>query len=467
MLGHLSTRTLAALPATLLLASALAPPGASAVGETCRGEAATIVSAPGALSTDGTEGRDVIVSTGGSVNGEGGDDLICVVGQPDGRDNFVNAGAGNDVVDASRGIGRTTVHLGAGRDVFVDGSSIESVSGDGDGPDAEHDVFDMGDPPVGTDERDSVASGAPALPNDDTIVTRGGAADVVVQGVMADFFSVSGSPDSTLEYRVPFFTSSRIDVAHGAWVLDARPVLHFTDFWQFTLRAAAGAQSVSFDGTAADESILVESPYEGSVTANSTLDLDLRMRGGNDGVGVNYFNLGHDGDPITPTSLVQGGGGIDAISLVLPRAGQVDVDLGRGRLTTRRDTVETTTNLRGFEDAFVLSPEVRIAGTNGRNDLTVDACRTVAKGLSGADTITARVTTILDVEVFEYLGCGQGERPTLKVVFRGGKGSDLMTGAYGDDRLFGGPGRDTAIGKKGRDRCSAEKTLSCEVQPRR
>ena len=91
------------LTATAMLGLALLAPTttASAAGETCRGEAATIVGTDRTLV--GTEGRDVIV-TGKSydVKSLGGDDLVCVV--PDGTGTnvlHVEAGAGNDVVDTT------------------------------------------------------------------------------------------------------------------------------------------------------------------------------------------------------------------------------------------------------------------------------------------------------------------------------------------------------------------------------
>ena len=75
------------LPTAGLLGLALLSPltAANAAGETCRGEAATIVGTPGnpaLLGSDGvtgTEGRDVVVTNGAAkVSTLGGDDVICV-----------------------------------------------------------------------------------------------------------------------------------------------------------------------------------------------------------------------------------------------------------------------------------------------------------------------------------------------------------------------------------------------------
>ncbi len=105
---------LAAVPAT----------GATAAGETCRGEAATIVGTGPTVT--GTEGRDVIVTAAArAVVALGGDDLICLSGTPSTGSDFINvdAGAGADTVDSTAllpGSYATTV-LGAGADTFVGG----------------------------------------------------------------------------------------------------------------------------------------------------------------------------------------------------------------------------------------------------------------------------------------------------------------------------------------------------------
>jgi len=71
------------LTAAPLLGLVLLSPatGATAAGETCRGEAATLVGTRGSMLV-GTEGRDVVVTNGTSkVTTMGGDDLVCI---PDG-----------------------------------------------------------------------------------------------------------------------------------------------------------------------------------------------------------------------------------------------------------------------------------------------------------------------------------------------------------------------------------------------
>ena len=91
--------TTAALLGLTVLGPAAMP--AQAAGETCRGEAATIVGTGSTLT--GTEGRDVIVTgPAGVVDALGGDDLICVTGSVRTYDVLsVVAGAGNAVFSVS------------------------------------------------------------------------------------------------------------------------------------------------------------------------------------------------------------------------------------------------------------------------------------------------------------------------------------------------------------------------------
>lgn len=85
-----------------LLTPVLSVP-AYAVGETCNGQAATLVGTPGGVVT-GTDGPDVIVTNGAArVEAGAGDDVICTTGtvaaDPFNPAVAVLAGAGNDLVD--------------------------------------------------------------------------------------------------------------------------------------------------------------------------------------------------------------------------------------------------------------------------------------------------------------------------------------------------------------------------------
>ena len=104
-------RTTTLTTAALLGLAMLGPlPVAHAAGETCRGEAATIVGTPGnpaLLGSDGvtgTEGRDVVVTNGAfKVSTLGGDDVICVTagGASSVKRVLLDSGAGDDVVDGT------------------------------------------------------------------------------------------------------------------------------------------------------------------------------------------------------------------------------------------------------------------------------------------------------------------------------------------------------------------------------
>ncbi len=116
------TTTLSA--AALLGLILLAPTGAGAAATGCQGGTATIVGSAGQPVT-GTEGADIIVTAGASrVNALGGNDLICVTGDPsavpeDVRTVVVSAGAGNDRVEATTPGWGTLTTLDAGDDSYL------------------------------------------------------------------------------------------------------------------------------------------------------------------------------------------------------------------------------------------------------------------------------------------------------------------------------------------------------------
>ena len=107
------------VPSAVALTAIAGPAHAVAV---CQGQPATIEGSTGTIT--GTEGNDVIVSTGVStvVMALGGNDLICVVGGE------VHTGAGDDSVVSTGPVGITTVaFLFGGTDTFVGGAGISNV----------------------------------------------------------------------------------------------------------------------------------------------------------------------------------------------------------------------------------------------------------------------------------------------------------------------------------------------------
>ncbi len=166
-------RTISLAAVALLGAALLAPVGtAAAAGETCQGQAATIVGTPGGQIT-GTEGADVIVTNDADrVDALGGDDLVCATG----------------------GSRRTTYSviaiLGAGADTFIPsergGSTI--YAGTVDGTDTEADVIRSS----GTGGL--VISGMAGQPNADIIDLGNGIGEVRWSGIQTAPGAVSVGP---------------------------------------------------------------------------------------------------------------------------------------------------------------------------------------------------------------------------------------------------------------------------------
>jgi Ca2+-binding RTX toxin-like protein len=117
------------LTTALVVASALALTGpiapTYAAAAVCQGQPATIEGSTGTIT--GTEGNDVIVSTGPDtdVRALGGNDLICVVG------GSVETGPGDDSVvsTAPANVG-TTAFLFGGNDSYVGGAGGDDVTAD-------------------------------------------------------------------------------------------------------------------------------------------------------------------------------------------------------------------------------------------------------------------------------------------------------------------------------------------------
>ncbi|MDR7254725.1 Ca2+-binding RTX toxin-like protein [Nocardioides sp. BE266] len=389
---------------------------ASAAGETCRGEAATIVgSGP---DVTGTEGRDVIV-TGDSlrVSALGGDDLICVVpGRTGSNVLYVDAGAGADVVDTTSP--QLTYYyvdtdLGPGADTLEGGPAGDWVdTGDVAGSQAEVDVV------------------RGAAGNDD--VTTPGGSDVVDLGPGTNRLVLHG-PGITPEGRLTGGDSydtlvmtvdarAVFDMAAGTYVGTAGSA-RFTSFESLDLDAR-GAE-VTYTGTATDDHLTVETygPDPSTVVAETL--------GGDDHVTLDRTLLG-------PGSRIDVGAGRD--ELVAARAhGSLSLDLRRDRSTVAGDTF----TVAGLEDAFLMARTVTMEGDGQDNSLVAYACRSSITGRGGDDEL------IWDGDyIFEeyHFTC------TPRTVMRGGQGKDSFYASRGEDRLFGGDGRDTLRGEGGDDR---------------
>lgn len=463
--------TLAALAGLVPSAVVLAP--TSAAGQTCRGEAATIVGTPGSgRALEGTEGRDVVVTngSGADVLTLGGDDLVCVTGTAR-RPVLVNvyAGDGNDVVDGTGSRGWSIIAmLGVGADRFEGGNSENQVFGnyepvDSDTEDTEADVL------VGGTGPDHVISGSRG-PNADVIDLGGGDDDLSYSGSMAGGGSITGGDGSDTVQLDTVVGTNRVDNAAGQLVTNGGVAARWSDIEEFLLHGPAGPSDLEFVGTDADESVLDWTSAGGRAT--------ISLGGGDDT---------YEAEAPGPGSRIDAGtGSRDRISLASLRTG-LDLDLATGQLDVAAATPYTI-EAPGFDDASLFAPQVVLRGTARDNDLTLRACAGTVHGLAGDDTIKRRLFSFDDgdlrcVEKLRALG-GDGDDSIVGTrgadVLSGGAGRDRLAGAAGSDRLLGGggndlllgshspdtllggAGRDRADGGKGRDRCAAELRRHCE-----
>ena len=440
----LRTTTISA--AALLGLTLLAPPTAHAVGETCRGEAATLVGSPQTIRITGTEGRDVIVTNGSSmVDALGGDDLVCVTGF--GAQVF--AGDGDDLVDATT-LGELGVQarLGSGNDRFEGGPGADVVWGGTEGTssvplvDIERDVIGTGPPASSGIPRDTVYSGQRGASNEDEIRIQRGV--LIWAGIPTATTVVVGGADSILGLDGAAGGSITLDNVAGTMAVDAQPLLRFSGFTGFSLLAMDGLDDFSFRGGSRDEQL--------SLDLWEATPQTVKMGGGDDDV---RFYAPYAGG-ITKQTSYAGGAGRDTLELTLPEELDVDLDLARGRLSTGRTAREVTVRATGFESSSVMAEDVELSGTSGSNTLRVYACRSTVEGRAGKDRL-ATFDEVMD----EGLQCRGA-----KARFFGGSGKDALVGGRGPDRLVGGPGRDSVDGSTGRDVCQGEKLRRCEVRLR-
>ncbi len=465
-------RTTALTTAALLGLALLGPvPVADAAGETCRGEAATIVGTPGnpaLLGSDGvtgTEGRDVVVTNGAfKVSTLGGDDLICVTaGGSSVRRVLIDSGAGDDVVDGTTAPDWIVqAELGEGADQFAGGDAGNSVRGAYDRAtpaDTERDVI------VGGAGSDGVTSGVVGQPNPDVVALGAGNDSLIYGGVTAGG-SIDGG--AGVDELVPSTLSTPgedtvIDNAAGRMLIDQQVVATWTGMETFWTGSSAvhGGNSLVFVGTAADETVYAK--VAGRVRATF-------------GAGDDSFLA--DQAP-RAGSVIDGGDGRDLL-YVTSESGLLDLDLRSGEMVAGAGAPYRISATH-FEDASLFAQRVVIDGTDSRNELSFSACDATLRGRGGADTI-ARSYDSLWESVFcprfpkARLSGGSGRDDLEGTVgrdvllggsgpdeLRGADGNDVLRGGSGNDRLYGGPSRDHADGGPGRkDLCRAERKQRCE-----
>lgn len=419
-------RRTTSLSALLLGATLLAPTeAATAVGETCRGEAATIVGT--GPTVQGTDGRDVIV-TGVSwrVSAGAGDDLVCVTGAL-GQSNVltVDAGSGNDAVDSTAmqtGFYLTAI-LGDGADTFVGGVAGDTVIAgtrldDYSIPsEAEKDLIDTGE------GSDHVWSGGPGLANDDVVRTGAGEDGVTWSGTMGAQSVLDGGADDrdTLVVGASGQTF-RVDLAAKTLSRNGAPEASFSAFEDFQVAPEPDLGSVEILGSAGRDVVLVRSA--------ATVMTDL-------GDGSDSLSLGL----LKPGGQINLGAGTDTVSVRSPD-GSAEVDLAAGTLAVDG----SASHLAGAENAYASAREVSLVGDGQANFLNAVGCFATIDGRSGDDGISHGN---YDFDADAGYDCTKG---TVKL--RGGSGQDEISGGKRADRIYGGGGNDrikTGPARQGRN----------------
>ncbi|CAM3572158.1 calcium-binding protein [Nocardioides zeicaulis] len=485
-------RTTPLTTAALLGVALLTPATASAAGETCRGEAATIVGT--GTTVTGTAGRDVIVTgPAGVVDALGGDDLVCVSGGP-GNANLlsIDAGSGDDVVDATALTPGyyVTVVLGSGADVFAGGRSDETVfagerttqpgGSTAPGPDTDRDTVDTGEAgdfvhtgSAGTVNRDVVSLGL----GDDGVslgsVQVGAEASFDAGDGVDRMYLDAGDSDITLDMAAGTFTTpAGTGRATGVE----------------TVALTAGTSRVTYRGTPGNDTVDV-SPAGGTPT------LDIETGAGQDAIVVEPAT-------IAPGSRIDGGIGRNTLTAA-NRSGSMDLDLEQGTFAIdgQRSTVA------GIQDATFYVPWVSMVGDARGNNLAFSGCVGDLVGGRGRDRLLNVYDSFFESYVFDCRArttmvggpgadrlrggqagdrlSGDGGNDTIegrggpdrirggdgqdaldggegRDHVRGDGGRDSLAGRTGDDTLVGGAGNDAADGSTGRDRCVAERERGCE-----
>lgn len=419
-------RTVSLTAVALLGAALLAPVGtAAAAGETCQGQAATIVGTPGGQIT-GTEGADVIVTNDATrVDALGGDDLVCATGE---RSSYDSATSIHTSV---------VVILGAGADTFIPSDRARSTihAGTVDGTDTEADVIRL------SWTGGLVISGMPGQPNAD-IIDLGDFGDVRWSGVQTAPGTVSADTGG--------IGSLSVRSAHGDVTMDASGTVTGVDtklswagrFARLGFTTSAKHGRFTFRGTDRIEHIKVDAP--------TTYDRDIALGSGND-----LYESSSLGGRATR---IKGDIGRDTLLLDLTSHDRVRADLSRSGVTATKAGVTDSIRVSDFNGLTVAAKRAVVIGTGRTDFIRVAACRTTIRGEKGGDDL------YVDHKLKSYPSdsltpprCSARE-----ATIDGGPGNDYIAGNYGDDRLIGGLGNDSVRGHKGRDVCQGETIRGCE-----
>jgi Ca2+-binding RTX toxin-like protein len=417
---HHVRRSFAAVGSTALVAAGLLTgPGAlAAAATTCQGKAVTI-DGTGQASVTGTAGDDVIAaSLGSTVTALAGNDTICVLPGTSTTPTTVDAGDGNDSVDTSTlpaNVSVTTT-LGAGADSYTGGSASDQVT---TGPGGDTVATAAGD--------DRIVSGTAGQPNTDKLDLGVGDDVLDWHGIQAPAGSVDfgGGADTLADSDggiVALNATARTLSRAGATVLKWNGAVA-------TYVVDSTAVTAAFTGTDAAETFVLRDPATGATPTT----VDVSMAGGDDTITIRSRVL--DG------SSWSGGDGEDLFQVAYDYD-ELVLDLRRGQLETGAPDVTADQEVSDFENADAVTASMTVKGTSAANVLNLQGCAMWAVGRAGADTIGYGV----DIADAPALTCSGS-----KMVARGGKDADEISGTSGNDRLFGNKGDDLVRAKGGDD----------------
>ena len=413
-------RTFATTGSTALLTAALltAPGAQAAAATTCQGKNVTIDGTSQATVT-GTAGNDVIAASQGStVTALAGDDTVCVLPSTATTPTSVDAGVGDDSVDTSTipaGVTVTTT-LGEGADSYTGGAGNDQVSA---GAGADTVTTGAGD--------DDVDSGSAGVPNPDKIDLGVGDDTLRWHGVQTPAGSVDfGDGSNTLVDS----DGGVVKINATTRVLERNAVVALR--WQGNVRTyvvESTATSVAFSGTKDAETFVLRDPATGATPTTATVD----MAGGDDTMTIRSNVL--DG------SSWNGGDGRDLFQVAYDYK-EMLLDLRSGQFETGTPDVTADQRVSNVEDVDAVTATVTVKGNDVGNVLTLQGCSLTAVGRAGTDTVAVGV----DIEDAPALTCTGN-----KLVARGGKDADTITGTVGADRLFGNKGEDVIFALAGND----------------
>lgn len=417
---HHVRRVFATTGTTALLAAALltAPGAQAAAAVTCQGKDVTI-DGTGQATVNGTAGDDVIAaSIGSTVTALAGNDLICVLPGVATAPTTLDAGDGDDSVEASGLVDGTTVStvLGAGDDTYVGGSASDQVA---TGAGANTVTTGAGN--------DGVGSGVAGQPNGDKL-------DL---GVGDDVLEFHGTQTGTGTVELGTGANTLADSDGGVVGIDATArrvdrggvaVLRFNGTVA-TYVVESTATSVAFTGTNDAETFILRDPAAGATPTT----MNVNMAGGDDTMTIRSAVL--DG------SSWNGGDGTDLFQVAYDYK-EMLLDLNSGQFETGAPDVSADQKVSNVENADAVTATITVKGNETGNVLNLQGCLMSAAGRAGADTIANGV----DIEAAPALTCTGN-----KMVVRGGKDADKITGSAGDDRLFGNKGADLVNALAGND----------------